>query len=380
MAELAHGFHIELVDTARVEAAMPWNRHILPQPRLSIFKKVELLIDGQLVLKGWVDAVEPEIGPTEVGLSLSGRDVTGDLVDCAAAPNGPHEFKDMKLEDFVKKLCAPFKIGVKVECDTGEPFKKMSVDAAETVVSAVEKYTRKRGLLMLSDGIGNVVLTRSGKGRAPGDIVFGQYTQGRGRFDGTRRFSDVYIKGQSEKAAGKERPKAALSVKRAPTATPPADKPDDDKPTGQESRAVSMQGHAQDPDVGRWRPMVRQTRASGSKKDAQMEADWYVRNARGASSTVAYTVTDFGVRGTLWRINEMTSVRDPYEAPPEREMLIAGVVHSYSDQGSLTRLRVTGKEAYDPEPDLEKEDGGKAKSGGGGDKQSTDIDTTAEQL
>ena len=379
IAEFAHSFRVELLDLARIEAALPWNRHpIVAPPQLALFKPVEISLDGELVLRGWVDEVAPDISESEVSLTLSGRDVTGDLVDCAAAPRGPHEYKNITLQALAEKLCQPFGVKVRTECDTGQPFPRVSIDASETVHSVLEKYGRKRACLITSDGVGSVVITRSGQTRAPGDIVFGRYKRSGGRFDGSRRFADVYVKGQAAYAGG-NRGAAKLDVTAAPLGAPAASGGDADKPTGKEARAVAIQGHARDPDVGRYRPMVRQTRASGSLQDAQTEADWYVRNARGAGAAVDYQVADWREAGTLWRPNQMTTVRDPYQAPPERELLIAGVVNIWGEGGAVSRLRVTGREAYDPEPELE-ESGGKGRAKAKADTESTDLDGEAKPL
>ena len=135
-------------------------------------------------------------------------------------------------------------------------------------------------------------------------------------------------------------------------------------------------GVAQDTEVGRWRPTVRSPRAKGILKDAKAEAEWYVSTERGKSETVEYQVHDWRANGILWRPNQMTRVGDPYQAI-DKDLLIAGVSFSYGQKGTLTSLRVTGREAYDVLPEEGDDDGGDE----GGDKEkSTDIDKTAEPL
>lgn len=381
LSEIAGSFTVECDDIARAIAALPPKLHPIMSPAMLKWgPSVEVLVDGELVLKGWVEDVHPLITGKSVGVSISGRDVVGDLVDCAAAPLGPVEYRNLKLEDFASKICKPFGITVRAEVDTGEPFKKISIDTGETVMSAIEKLTRKRALLVISDGVGGLILTRSGQTRAPADIRLGDnITEARGSFSSKNRFSDVYVKGQIEGAAGKRKAAANLKVSDAPlTAAPAAG--DDDKPTGRESRAVSIKGHARDPEVTRYRPTVKQVRTASLLKDAQTQAEWYVNNARGASETVTYVRQGFRAAGALWRPNTMTSVSDPFNAIT-KDLLVAGVTLEYGAQGSTTQLRITGKEAYDKTMEGEGEKGGSksgAKSSTKG--ESSDLDTEATPL
>lgn len=377
LSETCGEFRLTLDDLARTAAALPGSSHgSITQP-FKPFKKVKLSIDGELVLVGHIDTVSPQISGDTLGVSVTGRDLVGDLVDCAAAPFGPVEYKDIELEDLATKLCAPFGITVRAEVDTGDPFDKVSIDAAETVMSVLEKYARKRRILIVSDGIGGLILTRSGNTRAPGDIRFGvNVVSSRGTFDGRHRFSPVVVKGQAGHAAGKRKKKAALDRTAAPLDQAPTPEADADAPSGRESRGVAIMGVATDPDIGRWRPTVRSPRAKGSLKDADAEAKWYVSTERGKGDTVEYEVHDWRTSGSLWRPNEMTHVRDPYQ-DVDKDLLVAGAVMTYGEQGTRTQLRVTGREAYDVVDDGEGEGGG---SGGDDDDESTDLDKTADPV
>lgn len=367
LAETCGSFRIATDDLARTVASLPGSRNSSTGQPFAPFQKVEISLDGELILVGYIDAVAPSIDDRTVSVSIEGRDVVGDLIDCAAAPKGPVEYAKIKLEDLASRLCKPFGITVTAEVDTGDPIAKVSIDAAETVMSVLEKYARKRAVLIVSDGVGGLILTQSGKTRAPADIRFGENVlSAQGQFDGRRRFSDVFVKGQAGHAAGKRKSSAALDRTAQPLTAAPAGEADADKPSGRESRGVSIMGVAKDDEVGRWRPTVRSPRASGTLADAKKEAEWYVSCARGSGDTVDYEVGDWRATGTLWRPNQMTHVSDPYQ-DIDKDLLIAGVVYSYGQNGTRTRLRVTGREAYEALAE-------------GDDDESTDLDGTAEAL
>ncbi|MDU8362870.1 hypothetical protein, partial [Pseudomonas syringae group sp. J309-1] len=136
-------------------------------------------------------------------VSISGEDKAGDLIDCAAVPEGPGEFTNIPLEDAVKRIVAPFGLNVRTEIDTGKPFPRYALDLGETGHSAIEKGARQRHALVMSDGVGGVVITRTGAKRAPADLTLPGYVKGsRATFSHEGRHSKTIVRGQSEKASG----------------------------------------------------------------------------------------------------------------------------------------------------------------------------------
>ncbi len=376
LGEISGSFDLEVDDLGRTAAALPKGLHGGATP-FTKFQEVKLYIDGELAMWGWIDVVSPSIQAGQVGVKVSGRDKTGQMVDCAAAPLGPVEYKKIKLERLAEILAEPWGIGVRAEVDTGEPIDKVSIDTGETAMSVLEKYARKRAVLLVSDGVGGLIITRSGKGRAPSDLRLpGNVAGSRGQFDGRKQFSVVYVKGQAGHAAGKRKKKAALDRTATPLDAPATAEGDADAPAGRESRGVSLLGIAYDDTVPIYRPAVKTSRAHGSLEDADTEAKWWVSTARGHAESVGYTLPDWRANGRLWRPNEMATVVDAYQLV-DKDLLVAGVELTYDAQGTRAELRVCGREAYDllPEDD---EEGGSKKGKKGKRKKSTDLDRTAE--
>jgi prophage tail gpP-like protein len=367
LSELCGSFTVELDDVARTMAALGT---VANNPvAIKRGQACTLSIDGEPVLIGWVEDVLPQISDRAVSVVISGRDRTGDLVDCAAAPDGPVEYHKIKLETLATKLCAPFRVSVRTEVDTGEPFDKVSIETAETVLSVLEKYCRKRAVLMVSDGVGGLLLTRAGTDRAAGEIVFGQtINASRGTFSDRARFSHYYVKGQSAEAGGQRGSTAPLDGTAQPLTTPPA-AGGGDAASGKEQRAVAIRGLAIDKEIKRWRPTVRLTRSQGSLDDAQSQAEWACSTAWGASERIEYSIPDLRCAGELWRPNTLVRVVDNFQGVDD-DLLVAGVINAYGDMGSMSFVRVTRKEAYDIFPEDEEEI----------DAQPTNLDGTAEAL
>ena len=147
--------------------------------------------------------------------------------------------RDFTLTEFAAKLCKPFKIKVRADVDVLPKFDKCVVEAGETVMSAIAKYAKQRGVLVTTDRVGTLVITRSGQERAADDIKFPRQRPP-GRADPSRhgrRFSDYFVKGQSEKNGGKRSKTAALDatadpLDSAPTQPAPATSDPEDEPEG----------------------------------------------------------------------------------------------------------------------------------------------------
>ena len=98
-------------------------------------------------------------------LATSGRDKAGDLIDCSAI-NAPGQWNNQKLEKIASAIAAPFGISVSAEVNTGEAFKKFSIEQGETAYEAIHRLCKLRAVLCISDRQGGLLLTAAGNSRA----------------------------------------------------------------------------------------------------------------------------------------------------------------------------------------------------------------------
>jgi prophage tail gpP-like protein len=312
-------------------------------------------------------------------MSIAGRDKTGDLVECSALPKGPAEYRGVDMLHVAQAECAPFGITVRADVDIGAPFDRLSRHPHETVLAFLEKAARQRAILLVSDGIGGLLLTRGGSSRAPDDLVVGGNVQeAQWEDDWDRRFSDYYVKGQTDQhrqRAGK--PVALDSTVEPLTGDPePATEPGPASVT--ESTSILMTGHAIDPEITRYRPTVRLTRSQSGMSTTQEQAEWMLRVARGQAERLRYTVLDWraGANKVLWRPNQVAYVYDPF-AERAKDMLIAGVTYLFDADGARTELRVVGITAYDRINEADRKRGSKPK---GKAAPAAPLDSTVQPL
>jgi prophage tail gpP-like protein len=359
LEEISGGFQIECLDLARMQAARPaWWKASVARAPIQPGERVVIALDGEVVLVGWLDRVEVNYGPDKVSMLLSGRDVTGDLVDCAAAPNGPAEYSNLTLTELCARICAPFGISVTADVDVGGTFPKFGIEPAETAMSAIEKACRQRAVLAVSDGVGGLLLTRGGRGKAPAPLVFGENVQTMdATFDHAERYAEYICKGQGGPASARP----AMDRIANPLVVPaPGSRPAPTSSAGSRPRVV-MTGRATDPAVTRYRPTVLMAKTQSGGASVQEQADWKMRTARAKSESLRMTLPDWragepmgmtqdgeltGEKPRLWRINERALVDDPL-SQASAELLIAGVTWRYSKEGAKTELRLCGCDAFD---------------------------------
>lgn len=381
--ELSGSFRLEYDDQVRMQGALPRSEERFALVAVRELMPVKLYLDGELVMRGWVDDVDWEITGDQVRASLTGFDPGGDLMACSANPQGPAEYKGMTVLQIAQALCKPFGVPVTAECDVGAPLPDFGIDVGESVISVLDKAAKQRAVLVTSNGVGGIVLTTSGTRRAPDALTLpGNVLSLGGKRSAKERYSDYWVKGQARGAGRGRRGQAPLDGTAMPLAARPAPGstqaaqargagrqvgPLDGTayPLGtvqprpaSRSRAGTPQllgvGHAVDPAVGRYRPRVWVARSQSGGSPNQVLADWRLRIARARAHHDRYAVQGWrsgpaegeGKLPRLWRPNEVVQVRlgtgDPYD------MLVEGVAYTQDDHaGSRTQLTVVGREAYD---------------------------------
>ncbi|OYV89672.1 MAG: hypothetical protein B7Z57_11630 [Acidiphilium sp. 37-60-79] len=304
-------------------------------------------LDGVLALKGYIDTVSVSRSAGSLSATITGRDVTGDLVDCAAAPTGPVEWRGLTVLALAQQICKPFGIDVRADVPIGDPFPVFGIEVGETAMLAIERAARQRALLVVSDGIGGLLLTRGGNSRAPGALaVPGNVTHAAYQSSWLQRFSDYYVKGQTNPRLARYGRKAGLTSSTNPTSAPGV--PPAVSETVAEAATVQMTGHAIDPEIKRYRPTVRGVRTQSGSSSVQAQAEWALRVARGMGRTGHYSVLGWGPSpgGALWLPNQLVQVSDAY-ADINRDMLIASVRYSLSNKGASSVIGIAGRTAFD---------------------------------
>lgn len=308
--QIANGFELSVTER--------WPGQSVSRP-IKPGDKCQLKLDGEAVITGHVDDSEPEYDQQSHSLSVKGRDATGDLVDCSAIYK-TGQWANATLDRIARDLCAPFGIKVKVETDVGAAFSSYNIQEGESVFECIERAARLKAVLLVSDGEGNLVITRAGTRRSATALTEGDnILKARGQFGWKDRYSIITVKGQErgtddffgEHAAG-----PSASVK--------------------------------DETISRYRPLIVLAEAHGAGATLRDRAEWErnVRMGRGNRGSITVQGWRDG-SGALWQPNTLITVTSPMLWLNAAEMLIVGCTYTLDDSGTMTTLSIARREAFD---------------------------------
>lgn len=341
---MTSGFSISMTDRWR-DAGSKWP--IKPG------QQVKINIGSDQVLNGYIDDFEVSISNDERIMTAMGRDKTGDLVDCSII--GTSQLNNVSIQDiadrFAKEL---FGINVIIDGDIGDKFSTWTINQGESVAENLMRAAKMRGLLLLSDSDGNLVITnRTGKdlSKIPStkylqpnfdfttlipsknktssvDLIQGENVlSARARYDNSVRFSDYVVKGQAKGA---------------------------DNFFGK--KVTEIQASAKDLGISRFRPLVLIAENAVDQNGAQRRANWEAINR--ASSAVDAEVSVQGWRqspnGPLWDINNLVNCEIGFIGINSK-MLISGVSYIKDQNGTYCQIRLTRPDAFDLKSEVKKE-------------------------
>lgn len=278
----------------------------------------QLFLDGEPVITGYVDTVVADYDATKHTIRVTGRDKTGDLVDCSAVYK-TGQWHNVKIDQLARDLLKPYDIKVVIESDTGSAFSSFNIQEGETVFECLERAARMKALLLTSNPEGDLVITRAGNRRLEHGLVEGKNIKGaRGEFSWKERFSSYTVKGHGRLGADGD------------------------------SLHASPSGKSTDEIITRHRPLIVVAESHSHNASLRDRAEWERNVRRGRSARGSITVQGWkNPAGTVWQPNTLVPVTSPMLWLDNAEMLIVGCTWTLDDNGgSLTELAIAKPEAF----------------------------------
>lgn len=284
----------------------------------------QVKMGDDLVISGWIDDYETDDTSTSSSLRISGRDKTGDLVDCSAI-HKTGQWRGVRLERIVSDIAAPFGITVVVAAGTatGEVFKRFALEEGEKAFDAIDRACRLRAVLVTSTPDGNLLITSASTVSSGASLIEGvNMTKFNSRHSWKERHSEIILKGQV---------------------------PGDDFENG--TAAAHLKASAKDAEIARYRPLVVIAEHGTSNKSLADRAAWEVkvrmgRGKRGGCTVVGWRTGTDGQEGPLWQPNTLVHVTSS-RMNIDREMLIVSCSYQLTEQGRFTDLTFARPEAFE---------------------------------
>ena len=296
-----------------------------------------VIVNGTPVLTGFIEVVKVNYDSSDHTIRVQGRDKTGDILD-----SNIDKISDLRapitLKEIIDKVIANIGSDIKViEEVSTDPFDQAQDVAApepgDNAFNFIEKYSRKRQVLLTSNGDGNIVITSGSSEEARGSIqhIIGaednNVLASSFSFDTTGRFN-VY------KFASQLNPFALNFA----------------GDTGLDSVAAQS-GGITDPDVriGRQLILIAEAPNSGDQNESRSKWEANIRKARGLVYSVTvpgYNVDPTNSGSKLWQINKLYQIIDDYLGKSE-PMLCNSVTFTLDLNGAeLTSLSFVDQKSY----------------------------------
>jgi len=287
--------------------------------------KCEISYEGQTILTGIVDSINLAYDDKSHTLSVSGRSLTKDLVDCSVLP--PFQFSNMSVGRLVTALATYYNVAVIDQSgDLSRIANFQTAASGESCFVAIERAAELKALRITDDPQGNLVLTQTGTIKSKNTIDPNvRILSADMSLDESRRYSKITIKGQS--------------------------KPTDD---WHGTRASTISASAYDENVIRHRELIIKASNDVSQEDAQKLAEWEIASRASNAMQLTYTLQGWtGSAGELWYENQLVSVDDPVLGI-QTEYLITQVDYAFSKSGSKVKLELADPDTYIPRPVFKK--------------------------
>lgn len=242
-----------------------------------------VIVAGQPVITGYVDKTSIGITATDISFEVSGRSKTCDLIDCSAVADSM-EFKGQTLDNIANALIGPFGIGLSVEADCGDPFKKHAVQPGETVHECLDRAAAQRGVILTTNGQGQLVFATAGNKSA----------------------SDALVQGQNILSIRVDRDHKNRYQKYTVNAQEPTWE------TGGTEPQCNIKGESIDSNVTRYRPLYINSEMQGNTQSAQQRAENEATCRAGQCTQISVSVQGWTQSGgALWEDNMLVSVNCP---------------------------------------------------------------------
>jgi prophage tail gpP-like protein len=160
----------------------------------------KILIGRDLVITGWIDRRSINVDPRAHVVTISGRGITRNLVDCSADLVHDPVLKGGQMTspnclDVAKKLCHSYGITARsAVSDLGYAIRSIQISLGDTPYSIIETVARYSGFLVYEDQNGNLVLDRVGtKSHASGFSMPGNIEAIQAEVSVDQRYSEYLV-------------------------------------------------------------------------------------------------------------------------------------------------------------------------------------------
>ena len=273
--------------------------------------EVEVFIDDDKVLTGYVTKVSAAYGATGIDLRVDGVGAPWVMCKSSLPYEAPKTYDNMPAVDVLRQICGYFGVELFAQIDTTDKW-SISFSADEEIQGKLTDLVKKKTVLLSEDESGRLVLTQPGGGGRANDVIQNgvNVLEARLEIDAEKLYGKYIVYGQGAN----------------PTST---------RPVSDNQLVGCCEGDAL------WKRVLAK-KQSGNAIQTELDARAGLLRDYLEATAKKLTYKVHGWRqsnGELWRVN--TSVRvDDSNFVLKENFLIAGVSYSLSSSGTVSTLQL----------------------------------------
>lgn len=249
--------------------------------RITPGSKCELRINGIPDIIGYVDSENISIENAQHDITVGGRSILGDLVDCSTTIEGGN-FQNISALKIAQTIAEPFGIPVSLAADESEIFIDFDIQQGESAAEAIVRAAKKRKLLVIEKGEGIQLGLETRPVRLPSKYKTAYVT-----INHEKRFSRYWCKGQQP----------------GPQYSDP-------------TIASEQSGEAIDGTVNRYRPKMIIAQGAADADTCRQVAEWTMNHSLGESVSLQIIYQGlFNGDGDLWQLGQTAEIDEPLLGP-----------------------------------------------------------------
>jgi prophage tail gpP-like protein len=292
----------------------------------------QLKLGNDLVLTGYIDEYEAKIEAQQHSVSVSGRSMSEDVVDCSAEWNSA-QFVNSSALQIIQGLASVYGIPVAQTPNTGnsKPIPQFNLMYGETAVEIIERITRYEQLIYYDMPDGSILLSQASTIKAGSALVQGVNVQSATVRLSMKRYSNYVCVYQST---------ASFS---------------DGQSLGSgQNNSMNEFSQAVDNTVPRHRQkfIVVESGDDVGYTVTKLRSQWECNRRAGKDYELQVVVDSWrDGSGNLWQPNTLVDINIPALKLADRTWLIGQVTYSRNEEtGTTATLVLNPPIAFQPEP------------------------------
>ena len=289
---------------------------------LKLQQKVRVKIDSTVVITGYIEQLDISYSANSHSISVSGRDVGGDMIDSSMVPKS---YKQRNFEALCNLVLADngfssVLVKNKVGVLTLDPTEIIKIEAGESVFDFLDRYAKKLQVLLKIDASGNLNILREDD-EVVKNLLINDGTQSTNilaaqlNLSTQDRFNSIQVFSQADNSTHTK--------------------------TG-----ISQKGAAQDGVIRKTRRKILSMDTASQNASLKTLAEWNVNLRRAKGSRYSCKVIGFySSNKTLWQPNKLVDIIDN-TCQIQGTFLIQGVKFDQSLSGSFTTLEIVESGAF----------------------------------